>query len=568
MLSVLAIFCIILFILVQSYQAQTSFFQAQTSLYYSADDSGEAQETGDVSISPFKSHVEAVTSKVNYFATLYRIDPMFGLPGVREYQKIEVRLRESHGLITSLYTNGEKTVVEDALYPIDFTEDVVELETLRRAVVSQPSVGAIEAYHTQLHKTVESYTEYVHMHKKAIETLIDEYDLRYAHFNFPTGKVTANGYITFLEDLVRNAQRLDNKLKSRIECWQGKLSSCEDLSKITGVLMEGLSLWADSYRDEETPFEVTERVLRHKEFIDQMHNVATTSKQVDTAGVIFKLSNAGCFPDRDAFIYVFAPRVQDSAGALRSSPRTAYLNELYFIDYTGKFDVRSDQLFPFFPQNEVQYVFQELSNSYMCADSGRHITKAFSMWNAYNTLKEYRFFSDVEGHQALAILEDDILSAEVVTEGMLDTYVAEVAKALFTRETSLSPHQGEEWMHSLEAFILAYRNNLGGYVEAQHMFVLDNLFVTDVSALVGDPYGVDDLLLTRSNPAFTTFAYSSLVLPTKRPIASPQTFLLDSWYLTSYDRDLRTEFSIEEMVAEAQKYSEIKYRQVPLMWIK
>lgn len=506
---------------------------------------------------PLATTVEIL--RIAYFSVWHRINPLFALEGVdpATLKQSIATLQDSTRTFSHFYSPEEKAIIEDYFYPISFLEHLPDLEAKRREVVITPSGINIAEYNNQLRAALLAYTEYIDTLKGLYEAFLTENGSRQAN---NIGGVTNNEQmISFLDSLGMLARKQMQEMGERERCLQELSPTCSpfpDISRVTEVPDTETHDSSQQFPDEVTTNErIISKAHMGKDGFVRPSNTPTVV-----------LKNSSCF-FKDPLTYYYISWEQRDGGS--RALRATYINDLYFYDVD---ELNLNNPTPYFAsikERGVEYLYQSVSNIYMCPDESKDLAAIATLLEIQELLREMPLFAEgletsisEEESRVPGKLEGEIVEAATVHETTVRMFIQHIRALLGTySEVELTQMFGEEKTMYMRTLVQIANQNSSRLDELISEIVDMNTIVSTLHEY-GNTITLNDLFTTRSYPIITLLVANKTVLPDDSlSFLSPPVMSEEELYsrmrLVSYNDVLRQTFTPEEAAHL------IHYRKIP-----
>ena len=485
---------------------------------------------------------------LSVYALHARVNPIFSLNGtdLEDFLQSVELLSDSQDQIAHTYQGRDKKIIESSLHPIEYLRSLARTEEFRKVLTLKPTAENARRYHSSLLSTVEARAEYITTLKESLETIRTE-PFREGRITFTNGTITIDDMLTSLEELTEEASIQAKKERARWRCYQFGVS-CKKPKYPSATLIQ---------EEASPPTTMPAHIARNTDILLRFRETLPygTFPQHSTA----ILETSSCYGTDEPIVYVLWRKQTDTKPFLRVD----LANDLVLTDTHEQRALRN--YFDAIQFEGARYIYQPLSNYYMCLDLAHDTSALVSMLFVIETLQERPLFSINSNvsdpkemsdalTQKLAQLkriETTLLGEKALQQTQVEAYVKLLFDILNMHSQELSLHYSFEEILRAESTAIAYAHKSAHYDELL-LHALDNNRFLEVFKATNAVLDIERMMYTRAFPHLLLGAANSSISQKRILFAdtSKETSLKG---FDSYNTELSKEYDPNAMIQLIQE---------------
>lgn len=408
-------------------------------------------------------------------------NPLFGLSGVDidRFVAETKKLKKNTRVLADVYSNSkDKNIILRALHPLEFLEELGELEQSRRDFVTRPSFFRWLLYRNNLRKTVAEYKEDVAAFRAALGGL--EGGERYRFIDSTTSLAALSSVV---EDFRINAEFLNLEIHG-----EGDEIEFDTPSEY----------WQESSSDRPLTKSELKDLAFMRRFIESHDGWKILAQSFEVPTDCF-----GSFGDFDLFYPV----------ALRNEIVPVYYRPAYFDYQEARFS--DSRYYEPLRKANFDYYWQPDFNLYICPDSA-YQTEVLTLYKIADLLRNYEnsgnsFSSKTSEVTAVEAAIHNFLAEDPVrrsTQRILFSSIDELFSRYEKKERKALLGNERARMLSEVRLLVQQKSGFLEEIVARGARLTGNL--PELMSRLPEPLGVDELLVMRSYPSvyFLPFNHS------------------------------------------------------------
>ncbi len=441
-------------------------------------------------------HSEAILPlRITYYIILNRLNPIFAIEGTDPslFHKSVENLITSLEEYISFFTTSEGAALWESLYPITFLKALEVLELKRKEMIARPSPETIEIYNTLLTNTLNDYKNDV---KKINNFFIYNNSFKYKtepvqRFYFLSGFATARSFTNFFFLLQENADMQEEKIKRRKLCIKGRISQCRDLK---------IALHYE-YSKDNNPKELPSATLQHAKNIRKILHDYYQSNIF--TGPLFILPSSRCFEEGPFYSDI----IWDTTKNNRKTPQMLFLNDVYFYDITN-----ADSPYLKMFQGQLDYLYQPITNMYLCPDIGKSFVDSLTMYGIISILKQNPIFQEKSytsySTEELADIERQIISKDTVSLSDIEHFIFLLSEFLTKNETTTPNGFTHDDIIHMEKILLIFKNKSYSFDGLINAIIDQNMIIKELKRITPE-MSLESIMVSRSYPLITFLVFNN-----------------------------------------------------------
>lgn len=475
--------------------------------------------------------IEKLILKTAYASVHNRLDPIFAIEGTDPDALIKSlkKLEASRLHIANLY-QSEENFPQKALYPIEFLHFLAKTEKARQIVINQPSNVAIWTYYQSLYKTIVEYIEYIKILQEVLHDI--ENQTENITFNFIGGTTTPSLYIEALEGILTTAEEKKVIVKKRMACFKVFSPNCsvlpESFHKLVLVSPEEFNGFS---KLEKIPETITEN-----EEVLNLYTKATKQISNEKKYPIVSIPKSKCLSNEPTYYALQEELLQNGQKVFRLN----FLNDIYFYD-TEK---HSANYLKELRLRGVSFLFQPITNLYMCPEISRDLSGTVTASTIYDTLTKRNLLFDID----LRILTDTVTTQRVLQEAEIGESMYSIATLLNNNgEQVLKERFGAEHVFFAERLLSLFKQRSPYFDSMVNMVVSHNDIVEALFRTKTDstPHTI---FLSRNYPALLLLTHNESFMDHSPKFMSLKTSNFTDFKLVSYNKDLKHVYNQKQIL--------------------
>src|SRR3989344_201525 len=475
--------------------------------------------------------IEKLILKTAYASVHNRLDPIFAIEGTDPDALIKSlkKLEASRLHIANLY-QSEENFPQKALYPIEFLHFLAKTEKARQIVINQPSNVAIWTYYQSLYKTIVEYIEYIKILQEVLHDI--ENQTENITFNFIGGTTTPSLYIEALEGILTTAEEKKVIVKKRMACFKVFSPNCsvlpESFHKLVLVSPEEFNGFS---KLEKIPETITEN-----EEVLNLYTKATKQISNEKKYPIVSIPKSKCLSNEPTYYALQEELLQNGQKVFRLN----FLNDIYFYD-TEK---HSANYLKELRLRGVSFLFQPITNLYMCPEISRALSGTVTVSTIYDTLTKRNLLFDID----LRILTDTVTTQRVLQEAEIGESMYSIATLLNNNgEQVLKERFGAEHVFFAERLLSLFKQRSPYFDSMVNMVVSHNDIVEALFRTKTDstPHTI---FLSRNYPALLLLTHNESFMGHSPKFMSLKTSNFTDFKLVSYNKDLKHVYNQKQIL--------------------
>ena len=475
--------------------------------------------------------IEKLILKTAYASVHNRLDPIFAIEGTDPDALIKSlkKLEASRLHIANLY-QSEENFPQKALYPIEFLHFLAKTEKARQIVINQPSNVAIWTYYQSLYKTIVEYIEYIKILQEVLHDI--ENQTENITFNFIGGTTTPSLYIEALEGILTTAEEKKVIVKKRMACFKVFSPNCsvlpESFHKLVLVSPEEFNGFS---KLEKIPETITEN-----EEVLNLYTKATKQISNEKKYPIVSIPKSKCLSNEPTYYALQEELLQNGQKVFRLN----FLNDIYFYD-TEK---HSANYLKELRLRGVSFLFQPITNLYMCPEISRDLSGTVTASTIYDTLTKRNLLFDID----LRILTDTVTTQRVLQEAEIGESMYSIATLLNNNgEQVLKERFGAEHVFFAERLLSLFKQRSPYFDSMVNMVVSHNDIVEALFRTKTDstPHTI---FLSRNYPALLLLTHNESFMGHSPKFMSLKTSNFTDFKLVSYNKDLKHVYNQKQIL--------------------
>ncbi|MBI2108565.1 MAG: hypothetical protein HYT93_00085 [Parcubacteria group bacterium] len=491
---------------------------------------------------------EVVALRAGYYSLLTRVEPFLAIPetDIETLRNSIARMEQSFDNFAGYYYPREEKILRSNLYPTDFLYSIADLEKARRDVVERPSVENIKTYDALLERTVKIYRK----NAEKMKHIYAEHDQK--NFFLPTGTISNETYVTFLNTLINASYDIDEKRNNRMKCFNGNIKKCSLASASFQPFLN-----SQEVSEQENFYSIPEIIKSNASLIRNYYSILSVSNETEkqwyeSMPVIVLGSSACALEDTPAY-YTVMPQKYGS----EFSPRIVLLNDLYFhiSKNTEKplqraLQEKTNAAFPL--------LYQPIPTSYSCPDYGTDFVKIMAILKIRSLLSEHDWFL---GNKTITELQEKITAFPIVYQDDVVIFLNTLSFLYGAKDLKTNFNTNE--LLFIERLLTLYRTKTA-YVDQLIFAVTGYSKFLSTLALLGVKVDFHDLFLFYAAPSSAFLSFNKSIVTDTPFLITHKEKNLEKNGLISLKNDLQDTYSRQAIIDIIKKSDLIIYtRQIP-----
>lgn len=470
--------------------------------------------------------------RAQYFQTLVRYDPMYGLPGVDldDWSESVRLLEQSRQEIIDLnnYDDSRQDNIKQYLYPTDFLRKQGIAERLRRDYIDNPTGDMLGQYFDAVDAVVTSYERYV-ADSIEIFSSFDQYQVSLydSELSFATGGTDLTHFTQTLESYLSETKRRYNIISQDRECFGGIIESCRPvvtpMRPVVPTMTSADNWWTNDMRN-------------RYYIIDNLRSKGPTDGYPYDVPVLV-LDHSSCLIDSDPIGYYMWWRKMPGTEAGLFRPDL--INDIYAVDLNEGYmsDIQFSKRYR--ALGGPRYKQQPVSQHYTCLDWTDDLVELGRMMFVLDIVRpdviafgNVGVYADI--YRQVVALED----VDVVTQQHTADIMASLYDIANSKDISLDQQK------IINDWLLVYRLGTYRYDEMLSSLVINNNAVKEYVAFdIWDFYR--NIFMARNTYPLLLEGLNPSVLSENRSFLAHR-FFQDTGLYVSYNHKLQEYFTVQQ----------------------
>ncbi len=385
---------------------------------------------------PVAGAVERTALRLAYEKSAARNNPLLALPDIDiDFFRASVtNLRSTASQLAVRQTRSNQTFsVQHFLYPIDFLEELANLEVARRQFLNVGDDESARRYRIQLLSTVHAFQRDRAAFERAFKKAVP---LDAPSFATPQSIVSRDDFIDALDQLEKDAGNVANSMRNRFTCFRGHVRACTS----TEILLP--------------EFQTTFAAPVHPEartFAGRALDIFERSGYRFTSSQLLLLPDSACTPLNSSTAPLFSMR-DNGSGTL---PSPLFVGDILFVEsapYAGL------PYIGYFAAHHIPYVYMSSLSYYECVGAQADLGTVMAAYAVKDFALRQTLSMRASGNLATELerLENTFASAYIITTADVETYLT------YARTLSESPDFPESISHDVRSLWLRMRTKSDG----------------------------------------------------------------------------------------------------------